>query len=222
MNIHEMHILFRTLGQQMGMQLIRGILPESIDDFINDAINMKIRSILIENTTEKNNNKLLINNKASTINSLRTLCCKSKQIDNTKEDDKYIYSFNLENVFVYTSFSVKYNEINKVYNCRIINNDDLENTLNDYCNSASFDYPIISIYNNENNSIFELYVNNNKFTPKEFYINYIKIPNKVKWNTDINESVNCDLPDYLHNEIVEIAVNKFQQSINIDTNNTNN
>lgn len=222
MNIHEMHILFRTLGQQMGMQLIRGILPESIDDFINDAINMKIRSILIENTTEKNNNKLLINNKVSTINSLRTLCCKSKQIDNTKEDDKYIYSFNLENVFVYTSFSVKYNEINKVYNCRIINNDDLENTLNDYCNSASFDYPIISIYNNENNSIFELYVNNNKFTPKEFYINYIKIPNKVKWNTDINESVNCDLPDYLHNEIVEIAVNKFQQSINIDTNNTNN
>ena len=38
MNIAEMHNVFRTLGQQMGMQLNRGILPESIDIYLNEAI----------------------------------------------------------------------------------------------------------------------------------------------------------------------------------------
>ena len=50
MNIQEMHNIFRTLGQQMGLQRIRGILPESIDVYINDAIIEKVRSVVIANT----------------------------------------------------------------------------------------------------------------------------------------------------------------------------
>lgn len=38
MNIQDMHNTFRVLGQQMGMQLNRGILPESIDSYINNVI----------------------------------------------------------------------------------------------------------------------------------------------------------------------------------------
>ena len=36
MNIDQMHSVFRVLGQQMGTQHVRSILPESIDVF-NDC-----------------------------------------------------------------------------------------------------------------------------------------------------------------------------------------
>lgn len=42
-----MHSGFRTLGQQMGMQLVRGILPESIDIFLNDVIVEKVQTELV-------------------------------------------------------------------------------------------------------------------------------------------------------------------------------
>ena len=35
MDISQMHEMFRTVGQQVGMQDVRAILPESIDIFIN-------------------------------------------------------------------------------------------------------------------------------------------------------------------------------------------
>ena len=47
MNIAEMHNVFRTLGQQMGMQLNRGILPESIDIYLNEAIIEKVQVDLL-------------------------------------------------------------------------------------------------------------------------------------------------------------------------------
>lgn len=47
MNVQEMHTAFRTIGQQMGIQLVRGILPESIDILINDVINEKIQQELL-------------------------------------------------------------------------------------------------------------------------------------------------------------------------------
>lgn len=216
MNINEMHKLFRTLGQQMGMQLVRGILPDSIDIFINEAINDKIRSILILNT---NNDKVLVQNtKISPINSLRTLVCKNEIISNTKESNKFIYTSNILDVFVYTSFSIKYSNNDKLYSCRIINNDDLENTLNDYCNGASFDYPIVCIYSNDDDITFEVYIDNTNYTPEKLLINYIKNPKQVKWSEEPSEYVNCDLPDYLHNEIVQIAINKFRESIGIKSN----
>ena len=43
-----MHNAFRTFGQAMGLQLVRGILPESIDVYLNAAIIEKCRSILLE------------------------------------------------------------------------------------------------------------------------------------------------------------------------------
>lgn len=50
MNISEMHSAFRTIGQQMGLQLVRGILPESIDVFLNDVIQEKVQQELLVTT----------------------------------------------------------------------------------------------------------------------------------------------------------------------------
>ena len=50
MTISEMHSAFRTIGQQMGLQLVRGILPESIDVFLNDVIQEKVQQDLLVST----------------------------------------------------------------------------------------------------------------------------------------------------------------------------
>ena len=49
MNIKEMHESFRVLGQQQGMQLVRGILPESIDVYLNNVINSIVREEILAN-----------------------------------------------------------------------------------------------------------------------------------------------------------------------------
>ena len=49
MTIQEMHNEFRTFGQVMGLQLVRGILPESIDVYLNAAINETVRNIISKN-----------------------------------------------------------------------------------------------------------------------------------------------------------------------------
>ena len=45
-----MHSVFRTIGQQMGLQLVRGILPESIDVFLNNVIQEKVQQELAVGT----------------------------------------------------------------------------------------------------------------------------------------------------------------------------
>ena len=46
MDIQEMHVAFRELAQQMGMQTTRAILIEDIDICLNFAITTKTRNIL--------------------------------------------------------------------------------------------------------------------------------------------------------------------------------
>ena len=41
-----MHQYFRVYGEQMGLELIRNILPEEIDIYLNTAINEKVREVL--------------------------------------------------------------------------------------------------------------------------------------------------------------------------------
>ena len=41
------------------------------------------------------------------------------------------------------------------------------------------------------------------------------LPNVVKYDIDINKCVNCDLPEYLHFDIVENAVMKFYKSLGV-------
>ena len=45
MTISEMHVWFRQYAQQMGMQNVRAILPEQIDNLINTSIKDTIDGI---------------------------------------------------------------------------------------------------------------------------------------------------------------------------------
>lgn len=208
-----MHEMFRTVGQQVGMQDFRAILPESIDIFINIAIIEKARSIVMENTKTAFPNRVSIqNNFVSPINALRTLY-RRKEITIT-DITKDVQLSQLDNVFLYTSFAIRYDNNDSEYKCRFIDGDKLEETLNDVLNGASWDYPICSMFNGENNSEYlKVFINSNSHTPNAIIIKYIANPAVVKFSKNAAECINCDLPDYLHSEIVELAVSKFFKSV---------
>lgn len=208
-----MHEMFRTVGQQVGMQDVRAILPESIDIFINIAIIEKVRSIVMENTKTAFPNRVSIqNNFISPINALRTLY-RRKEITIT-DITKDVKLSQLDNVFLYTSFAIRYDNNDSEYKCRFIDGDKLEETLNDVLNGASWDYPICSMFNGENNSEYlKVFINSDSHTPNAIIIKYIANPAVVKFSKNAAECINCDLPDYLHSEIVELAVSKFFKSV---------
>lgn len=213
MDISQMHEMFRTVGQQVGMQDVRAILPESIDIFINIAIIEKARSIVMENTKTAFPNRVSVqNNFVSPINALRTLY-RRKEITIT-DITKDVQLSQLDNVFLYTSFAIRYDNNDSEYKCRFIDGDKLEETLNDVLNGASWDYPICSMFNGENNSEYlKVFINSNSHTPNAIIIKYIANPAVVKFSKNAAECINCDLPDYLHSEIVELAVSKFFKSV---------
>ncbi len=173
MTIQEMHVTFRTLGQQMGMQLVRGILPESIDVFINDVIIEKTQQELLVGVRTALQDS--VNTQASTmspINTFRTLYRSARykiDTDNVNEESNKVSYYNSDNGFhiiniptvdtnisieereykinpmMFLGFSVEYDNTlrGNAVACRLIGSDVLETTLRDYCNGASKDSPIV-------------------------------------------------------------------------------
>ena len=116
MNIQEMHSGFRTLGQQMGMQLVRGILPESIDIYLNDVIIEKTQNELLRgvNTALQDN----VNLQTSTMNPTnlfrtlyrnarfsvgsKTATDATKKLIKTYNSDNGYYEINLPTISFYS------------------------------------------------------------------------------------------------------------------------
>lgn len=98
-----MHSGFRTLGQQMGMQLVRGILPESIDIYLNDVIVEKTQNELLRgvNTALQDNVNLQTSSMNPT-NLFRTLYRNARfEVGNADGEDvastKLIKFYNKDN-----------------------------------------------------------------------------------------------------------------------------
>lgn len=198
MTIIQMHQSFRTLCQKNGMQLVNTILPEEIDIFLNLAIIEKVREIVNSNSTSIFQDKITLrDNYISPINALRNLFIQTSISSDTKE-------FELDDIkaMYFISFVVNYSD-DKNYKCRIIEPDKLEDTLRDFCNGASYDYPICSIFVQEDKQVCKVYNGNSDI--QTLIVKYIKYPNKVSYN----ENINCDILEYLHGEIVQNAVMKY-------------
>lgn len=211
MDIQEMHNLFRVLGQQMGLQMVRAILPESIDEYLNDSIMEIVRSIVLTNTQTVFQDRVTVqDNPISELNSIRTLF-KQAEITSIPDSYKIDASTKVTYCMFYTSFDVEFDD-GKVYKARLVETEKVHSVLNDYCSRASKEHPVITYIGDD---IFKLYTDNNK--PISVFVNYIKLPNVVNYNT--NE--NCDLPEHLHHQVVENAVNKFFQSVGSTAHNAN-
>lgn len=240
MNIREMHVTFRELAQQMGMQTVRAILNEDIDICLNNAIIDKVRSVLLENVGSNVYADKVIRQNAviSPINAIRTLYNKAL----ISEDDIYIEAGSSvanevtpwhitinsnkagdkkHKVMLYTGFKVSYDETS-LYDCRIVEAEDLGQTLRDFCNRAAPDAPIAVVFGDKDEINVDLYTGRTINTwekvdsfikPKLVQFLYIKEPAVVKYSMDGEDDVDCDLPAYLHSELVERAVTKYLASI---------
>lgn len=219
MTITEMHSLFRTIGQQMGLQHVRAILPEEIDKFLNLAIIEKCRSIINSNvSTAFQDSRTVRDNPISPYNALRTLFREEiKTVSNTLTDEYYSWTSTThkDEVLVFTSIGVRYEDSSHVYQCRIIEPTKIYHVLNDFCNAPTKTEPCCVLEGRSTatrDCEFKIYTNGNPIY--KLFISYIAMPNIVKYVAPNSSSnVNCDLPDYIHNEIVELAVKKFFASV---------
>lgn len=193
----EMITAFRVYGQQIGMQKMRNILDEEIDVFLNSAVIEKIRQVLGTNVNAQFADKVSIQqNSVSPINYVRTLV--KSNILSIKSN----IAVTPENVNIMYILGVTVDG----HKARFIEPVDIENTINDYCNSPSKEYPIFTFIDNS----FKVY--NNEPIINEVILKYIEYPNKIGRKDDT--SIDCNLPEYTHDEIVQLAVQKYFVSLN--------
>lgn len=262
MNIADMHIMFRQLAQQMGMQNVRAILPEQIDLLLNTAIIDVVNEIVKRNIASTNDRVITDNSKIGQINALSTLyknaevqifkydgneftlnsgvnaiqtvmttgfefditCNHNPQVEKTAIPSDYMYICDF-NINYYTSRSVGNTKIKTDwFPVRIIDDIYVADALNDFILAPSFRSPIAHIVNREEGHIrIIIYIDRKKnkqsnipngVIPSNLRVSYIAKPLTVKYAEDVgNLNVNCNLPEYLHGDIVKHAVDLYHASI---------
>ena len=230
MHLEEMHMMFRELAQQMGIQTTRAILPENIDICLNVAIKDTVNGLIVDNIGYIGNDKVARSNTSiSSINGLRTLMKKKSIIMSNvtgegTPNNPFTFVIDDADVMLYLNFKVIYD--NKLlYDCRIIENDNLGQTIQDFCNRPTKDAPICTIVGDDTKISVDVITGIN--TPsKPTNIYYYCIDNPAEVYLDEDDKVNnieCDMPTYLHTDIVKKAVGIYLQSIGaVSSSNKNN
>ena len=106
---------------------------------------------------------------------------------------------------------------------RLIDDIYLADVLNDFVLKPSLRSPILTIYGDTYDFYFDSlkkktgtseYILPNGLLPYKFRCSYIKKPNVVAFGDDLGAgSVDCDLPDYLHVDIVKHAVDLYRIAV---------
>ena len=180
MTISEMHVWFRQYAQQMGMQNVRAILPEQIDNLINTAIKDTIDEVINKSVGTTNDRVITDNAKLANINALRTLYRVKtyqpripEQVGN--EALHFVNSFNnsclsikssdiVTDALYYVDFSIKYQKpitpgistnitYTRLFPIRIIDDSYLADVLNDWVLAPRLRTPVMVIYKKEEESI---------------------------------------------------------------------
>ena len=180
MTISEMHVWFRQYAQQMGMQNVRAILPEQIDNLINTAIKDTIDEVINKSVGTTNDRVITDNAKLANINALRTLYRVKtyqpripEQVGN--EALYFVNSFNnsclsiksldiVTDALYYVDFSIKYQKpvtpgistnttYTRLFPIRIIEDSYLADVLNDWVLAPRLRTPVMVIYKKEEESI---------------------------------------------------------------------
>ena len=263
MNIADMHIMFRQLAQQMGMQNVRAILPEQIDLLLNTAIIDVVNEIIKRNIAGTNDRVITDNSKIGQINALSTLykdvevqifkydgkgeftlnggvspiqtvmttgfefditCNQKPQVEKTAIPSDYMYICDFS-INYYTNRSVGNTKIKTDwFPVRIIDDIYVADALNDFILAPSFRSPIAHLVNREEGYIrIKIYIDRKKnnqsgipdgVKPSNLRISYIAKPVTVKYVEDVGSlNVNCNLPEYLHGDIVKRAVDLYHASL---------
>lgn len=117
MTIAEMHVWFRQYAQQMGMQNVRAILPEQIDNLINTSIKDTIDEVINRNVGTTNDRVITDNAKLANINALRTLykvktvpIASSKTVGDFGNEPLEFSSDTIGEVLYFVDFAIRYSE----------------------------------------------------------------------------------------------------------------
>lgn len=216
MTISEMHSMFRTIGQMKGMQNIRGILPEEIDDYLNAAIIGFCREALASGSATQYPDKVSQrDNQIVPYNALRTLYDETpKQVGRTLINEHY--ELNLTKAgneyLAIIGIDINYVANGRRYQCRIVEPTKIGYLLNDYCNKPTKTEPFCMIDSDISRKA-EIYIYTDGNVPYQCFVHTINMPKTVSEA----KKIDCDLPDYVHQEIVERAVQKFFKSVGATT-----
>jgi hypothetical protein len=223
MNISDMHVTFRQLAQQMGMQNVLAIRPEQIDALLNTSISDIVNQLVREHVGLKKEPNGLTNGKINQVNELRTLYeVHDININGTgemltKEIATALDSGSNPPYLFLIDFAVKYNDVSGVFPIRVIESSELANTLNDAILKPKKTSPVMVISTCEvqrnsqtiRDDKAEIYFGR-KVTNPIVRISYIRKPAEVSSATS---SVDCDLPETLHVDIVKHAVDLYNISV---------
>ena len=241
MTIAEMHVWFRQYAQQMGMQNVRAILPEQIDLLINTSITDTINQIITQNIGVTNDRVITDNSKIGQINALRSLYKVIEVIADPDNGDEPFSTGNIDTIYnivanfgdidgepgqefdylylvdLAINYKTSTNKITNYFPVRLIDDAFLADTLNDFILKPRVRTPIAVIYNNK----IQLYINDivntglpQNLTPNVLRISYIGKPAKVAYLSDVGgTNVDCDLPEYMHVDILKHAVDLYRISI---------
>ena len=242
MTISEMHVWFRQYAQQMGMQNVRAILPEQIDNLINTSIKDTIDEVVNRNVGTTNDRVITDNAKLANINALRTLYrVKTIDINDTNTVKSYghePYSMKSSQIgeaaLYYVDFAIKYNlgsGVNsRLFPIRIVDDAYLADVLNDWVLAPRMRTPIMVVYKDDSvsatveDSKFDIYVGENETSGISDIANtariasvrcsFIKKPNKVAYLSDIGgTNVDSDLPEQLQIPMLKHAVDLYRVSV---------
>lgn len=204
-----MHEMFRVLGQQMGLERVRGILEESIDIYLNAAIKETVANVVKSNVQTIYKDKITVqDNPISPINGVSTLY--KENTFNVNATSGSLVDITLRDVQYIFGFSISYPGETTYKQCRFIEPDRVDITLDDYCSRASKRYPIITIVSaDENNDSYKFRIYTGKTNVDTLRVKYIKLPNEVS----LEQNISCDLPEHLHKDVVELAVQKYFNSV---------
>lgn len=209
MDIQNMHITFRQLAQQMGMQNVRAILPAQVDVLLNTAISDIVNQLVRENVGLSNNDGHTDMFKIGQTDALRTL-----QTETEEEVSGSDYQLDT-NVLYLTDVYVKYKVNDKpiVFPVRLVDTAYYANAASDSILKATYKSPI-AVYKDYTVTVdFGRKDRPNEFKEPTLTFSYIKVPAKVKLSENSTDSVNCDLPESLHETVVKYAVDLYRRSV---------
>ena len=223
MTIGEMHIMFRQLAQQMGMQTIRAILPNEIDACINVAVNDVIKKLIAENLGSAGNEQVTIYNaRVGQINGLSTLSKRLSLTAPIKSNQRNCYTtyVPLDTVMYITAVEIGYEETNSFYDARVTQAELLGRTLEDYCNAPTYKSPVVVFLGQVDRVDVEVYSSStgNGLIPTKANAVIISKPAVVMYNDVEENGVDCDMPDYMHIDIVKAAAEIYLRSVAITSN----
>lgn len=234
MELIQMHKVVRELTQQMGMQHVRMIFPEQIDNMINLAISQTTNEYCSSLGSQSASVNLPTNVKVGQINALRTLYkvfefnAETALMSIDLDNGHFMLNpdFVLPTARLYYDASIRYSKgraNTSWFPIRVVEDAYLANITSDFLTKPSFKSPVLIFKQGDNNQSFELYTGKmnadksiaaNGYSMDQFRLSYIKHPNRVALGCSNGDGrVECDLPEYLHEMIVQMAAKLWIDSV---------